>query len=99
MKTTVQLHDFRSAFQQCNREDQFSYDGLTALFNFFQSCEDGMDTEIELDVIGICCEYTEYKNLRELQDVYSDIKSIEDLEDHTSLIPIDSSESFIIQNY
>lgn len=40
MKTTVQLSDFRDAFQRV-RPDNFSYDGLEVLFDYLEDCEAG----------------------------------------------------------
>lgn len=58
MKQTVHLDTFRSAFQEI-RTNNFSYEGLSILFDYFQEYESSTDTEIELDVIAICCEYSE----------------------------------------
>lgn len=59
MKTTVTLFDFRDAFRQCGRQDQFSYEALELLFDYFEELEDSTGQEIELDPIAICCEYSE----------------------------------------
>jgi hypothetical protein len=59
MKTTVSIYDFRDQFHQCGRGDQFSYDGLRVLFEFLEEYEDSTDSEIELDVPELCCEYSE----------------------------------------
>lgn len=59
MKTTVTLFDFRDAFRQCGRQDQFSYEALGLLFDYFEALEDSLGQEIELDPIAICCEYSE----------------------------------------
>ena len=48
---------FRDEFQQRGRGDQFSYDALGLLFDFF----DDMGEDVELDVVAICCEYSEDK--------------------------------------
>ena len=59
----------------------------------------------ELDVIAICCEFTEYDNFQDFQDVYQmgSIKTLEDLEEHTQVIPIYNgdklTEGFIIQDF
>jgi len=58
---------------------------------------------IELDVIGICCDFTEYDSIEEFKNDYSytigeDIDDIEDIRDYTTVIPIDD-KSFIIQNF
>ena len=58
MKTTVSYYDFRKAFESI-RPDNFSYDGLKLLFDYFEQYEDDTGEEIELDVIGICCEWSE----------------------------------------
>ena len=96
---TVGLSDFRNAFEQYNRKEQFSYDALEALFNYLENYAQDTGEDVELDIIGLCCEYTEYFNLEELQKSYPDIDSIQDLENYTTVISIDDSESFIIQNY
>ena len=59
MKTTISIYDFRDAFHQCGRGDQFSYDGLRVLFEALEQYEDDTGSEVELDVIGLCCEYSE----------------------------------------
>ena len=61
MKTTVSIYDFRDAFRQYGRADNFSYDGLRVLFEFLEEYEDSTGSEVELDVIAVCCEYDEGK--------------------------------------
>ena len=97
MKQTVSLGMFRDAFKAI-RPDNFSYEGLEALFDYLEEIETGTDTEMELDVIALCCEFTEYESLKSLQDDYTDIETMEDLQDNTTVIFIDD-ESFIIQAY
>ena len=96
MKTTVNIYRFRNEFEQ-TRPNNFSYDGLTALFNYFEEYEESCNTEVELDVIALCCEFTEYVDLSEIQQNYNDIESMEDLNDHTMVIEFDSG--IIIQNF
>lgn len=59
MKTTISIYDFRQAFHDMGRGEQFSYDGLRVLFNYLEDYEDQWDKDIELDVIALCCEYSE----------------------------------------
>ena len=96
MKEAVNFSRFCDAFQI--RKDSFTYEGKRALFDYLEEFEEGTGEEIELDVIELCCEYTEYESLAELQESYTDIKSIEDLGDHTTVIMVGDA-SFIIQNY
>jgi hypothetical protein len=81
-----------------NRKENFSREGLSALFEYLESAEcEG--SEMELDVIAICCDFSEYKNLAEFQKDYSkDYESIEDIERDTQVIRIDD-EAFIIQQF
>jgi hypothetical protein len=97
MKQTVNFTIFCDRFEACGRGDQFSYDGLQALYNYLTDIEDETGEEFELDVIGLCCEYMEYKNLAEFKVDYGDeYETIEDIEQETTVILVDD-ESFIIQ--
>lgn len=62
MKTTVSLNDFRDAFRTYERIDSFSYDGLKALHEYLEEYKDGTGEEIELDVISLCCDFSEYNS-------------------------------------
>lgn len=62
MYTTVTRMDFHDAFNKAGRGNQFSYEALDTLFDYYEDMEDG---EEELDVIKTCCEWTEYKNISE----------------------------------
>ena len=59
MKTTVSRYDFERAFVDANRKENFSYEALGLLFDYFEDYEEQTGQEIELDVIAICCDYTE----------------------------------------
>jgi hypothetical protein len=58
MKSKVYLSDFRDAFQSV-RPDNFTYEGLEVLFDYLESYEDDTGSELELDIIAICCDYSE----------------------------------------
>ena len=75
MYQSINRSEFHSAFHRMDRGTQFSYDALDLLFDHFEEIETE-DNPIELDVIAICCDYSE--------DTYDNIArnySIEDLED------------------
>ena len=59
MKTTVSKYDFERAFVDFGRKEDFSYEALNLLFDYFESYEEETGEEVELDVIAICCDYTE----------------------------------------
>jgi len=98
MKTTVNQTDFIDAFKKL-RPDNFSYDGLVALYDYLDDFEEDTDEEIELDVIAFCCDYTEYKDLEEYKKSYSSINSIDDIQSATAYISIPNSKRFITQNH
>jgi|TARA_Y100000310_G_C20395651_1_gene674978 hypothetical protein len=93
MKQTVNFSEFCDRFRDMGRNNNFTYKGKKALFNYLEDYEENQGEEMELDIIGLCCDFTEYENLKEIQGDYPDIKSIEQLEAHTRVIPlVDSNE-------
>ena len=56
MIQTINVSDFRAAFHSMGRKDQFSYEGLGALFEYLEDFDGG---GYELDVIALCCDYSE----------------------------------------
>jgi len=97
---TINKYEFSDAFQKMGRGKQFSYEGLDSLFDYLEMLEDDIGEQIELDVIALCCEYSEYDNLKEFQNDYGDeYESLEDIENTTTLIKIEDEEGFIIQQF
>ena len=91
---------FHDAFIDMNRADNFSYEALNALFDYLNEIGEGPETEYDLDVIAICCEYTEYDNIKEFQSNYGlEYKSIEDIEQTTTVLRIENSDSFVIHQF
>ena len=65
--------EFAAEFAQWpQRKDQFSRPALHALYEFLDEASNGLGEDIELDVVGLCCEWAEYKNLAELCEDYSE---------------------------
>lgn len=78
MKRTVNFYDFHRAFIDMRRKDQFSTEGLKLLFEHLEQYEDETGTELELDVIALCCEYAE-EPIKDVAESYSiDISDCED---------------------
>ena len=98
MKQTINLSQFRTAFYDMDRKENFTYEGLEALFEYLEQYEQDCGEEIELDVIALCCEYTEYENLEEFNKEHDEAKSIEEIEERTQVIRV-GAEGFIIQQY
>ena len=109
MKTTVHFDDFRHAFNSI-RPDNFSREGLEQLFDYFESYERDTGEEIELDVIAMCCEYSEQSWQAIASDYSIEIDENENEEeqaqqvmnylcDNTSVIVLTSSGFFVYQNF
>jgi hypothetical protein len=93
----IDKYDFIRAFEQV-RPDNFSRAGLSALYEYFEQLEEDIGNPIELDVIAICCEYSEYESLEEFQEDYGDdYQSIDEIEQVTTVIPIDDDGFIILQ--
>ena len=102
MYTRVTEDSFRDVFLSSdNYSENFSYDGLTALYDYFSELEADLNESIEFDYISIAGEYSEL-TIEELRDNYSinkDIDVIKYLQENTIVIEIENSDSVIIQDY
>ncbi len=104
MKETVTESRFLDVFRQV-RPNQFSRPALVALFDYLDQLEQDLGEEQELDVISICCDWTEYKDAIEAAEAYgweapdvaegeerddtSDRKALEYLNDQTHVVEFD----------
>ena len=70
MKETVTQSRFLEAFKQV-RPNQFSRPALIALFDYLDQLEQDLGEEQELDVIAICCDWTEYADPVEAAEAYA----------------------------
>ena len=100
MKQIITESQFINAFKSWDTyKNQFSYEGLKALFEWFEEYENSTGEEMELDVVAICCDFTEYESLKEYNEDYDkEYEEIDEIADDTTLIKIDD-ERFIIQQY
>ena len=97
MIETVNEYRFIDAFMRI-RPDNFTRSGLQALYDYFIQLEDDIGEQIELDVIAICCEFSQYKDLQEISEAYDrDFNDSEDLSDYTQVIDFD--DGIIIQDF
>lgn len=98
IKQTVNFEQFCDSFSDTYKGN-FTYNGKRALFDYLENLSEDIEVDIELDPIALCCEYKEYKDLAELQENYTDIKSMAELEEKTQVIPIEGTEGFIILQF
>jgi len=111
MKQTINLFDFRRAFKDHDL-DNFTYEGLNLLFEHLEGFERDTGEEFELDVIALCCEFSEM-SLSELLESYgiTDEKLTDDneaellglatnyLSDNTLLCGVTENNNFLFQDF
>ena len=88
MKITVDIFDFERAFVAAGRNNNFSYEGKRALFDYLEELEDCTGEELELDVVAICCDFSE-ETLQDVLDNYG-LEDIEELQDNTWCVELDN---------
>lgn len=102
MKQTLTKDMFIFQMNQI-RPDNFSYEELGFIFDYLED----VDSELEFDPIGICCDFSAmsmYKiidafNLDIDYDRNIDIQVLDYLEKNTSIIGVTSDNKVIFQNF
>ena len=93
MHQTISQWDFVRAFTEMNRESNFSEEGRIALFEFLEE----VNPDSELDVISICCEFTEYANVEDLKADYSHLLEDEEFEDDDEVLDLFRDDTLLIE--
>jgi len=103
IKITEDMQDWIKEVKQgygALQEEHFSYEGLAALFDSLEEFEEDTEEEIELDVIGLCCEFQEWQDLEDFQNNYGkEYETLEDIQDKTMVIEIPNTNRFITQAF
>ena len=86
---------FESRFRDYKRLDNFPK-GLRNLFDYLEDLARDTDSPIEVDVIALCCDYSEDTIENVLKEY--DLESLDDLMGETFVLEIDD-ETIIYQNY
>lgn len=82
MKTSVPFSEFCNAFRDMDRNDNFSYAGKRALFDFMEE----VAPDMELDVIALCCEYYESDIDSIISDYSIDVSKAEDDDEKADIV-------------
>ncbi len=64
MKTTVNTYEITDALTN-DENAAWSYNGAKALAEWLEEYEEDCEVELELDVVALRCEFTEYASLEE----------------------------------
>ena len=88
---------FRDEFTRAGRGEQFSYDALGLPYEFLTE----LDGVGELDVVAICCEYSEdtEKAIAASYGLHEDEDVTAYLEEHTMVVGVTSSGSVVYQQF
>lgn len=97
--TTIDRYEFHQAFHNYGRGDQFTHEGLNALFDYLEELSEATGPHLQLDVIALCCEYSEYADLEDIKSHYSNttLDNLDDLHEHTQAIQFETG--IIIQDF
>ena len=71
MKKTLTEYDFCREWETNEeRKNQFSHGAQKALYNYLVEYEESTGEDVELDIIALCCEYSEYASAYEAMQQY-----------------------------
>jgi hypothetical protein len=86
-----------------NRKENFSYDGLDALYEYLTDLEESIGEELELDVIALCCDYMEYGSFEDYKkDYYTNpedcpYEDLDELSQDYTVIIVEEDGAFIVE--
>jgi len=80
MKQDINFSQFCDAFRSMDRNENFSYSAKRMLFDYLEEQSEETGTEYNLDIIEVCCDFTEMDNETIMQEYK--IESEDDIEDY-----------------
>jgi len=113
MKITVTESMFCEQFKRA-RPENFTNAALEALFAYYEEIEQGSGEEMELDVVAICCDWTEYDSALEASESYgfkakdagdderadmNERAALEFLTDETTVLEFGEGNGVVVLNY
>jgi hypothetical protein len=103
MYTKLSVYEFRDAFKRAGRGEQFSYEALGLIYDYLEE----IDSDLELDVVAICCDFVEQspKDIArayniDIEDDGNELLNVLDyLHDETSVIGITEAGDIIYSQF
>ncbi len=84
---TVNKSAFHDAFRNYGRLENFSYEGRSALYDYLESYVEDTGEPMELDVIALCCDFSEYADIEEYNAEYgTEYEHWDDVAEQTTVI-------------
>ena len=81
--------EFAAEFEQWpQRKSHFSRPALHALYEHYDELSNDIGEDIELDVVGMCCEWSEYKDIEAVKEdlITEPGVTLSDLQNSTTVI-------------
>lgn len=88
---------FHDAFRDYNRLENFSYEARQILFDYLQDLAETTEEPLELDVIGICCDFSEYASLEEYNKEYGTTHESWEAVGHNKNVMMLSGDGAVVQ--
>jgi len=83
---TINESLFVKSFWDYGRGENFSYEGLCTLFEYLEETFPGDDNPYILDVIALCCEFSEFNSLEALEQEFD--MGLEAVQDNTTVLEV-----------
>jgi hypothetical protein len=103
MTITVTQSFFHDAFRNMGRADEFTYEGRAALFDYLEELYDSTGETYELDVIALCCDFSEHDSAEDAAHEYGWSEENGDatswLLERTAVIEVGKTGRVIIQGF
>ena len=97
---TINASDLYHMACRMDRGHNFGYDGWLAIGDYLEQLSDGTGENIEVDIVGICCEYSMSESVADWwkeYGVYSDIDS-EEWEEMDDKEKLETIENYLQEN-
>jgi len=98
MITHITQSEFIDTFRYSKTyRTNFSYDGLMALFEYLEDLEEDTGENINFDMVGLCCDYSEYSNVEEFITDYQDSTELHENLDYSEIISVLRDHTEVIE--
>lgn len=64
-------YQLEQLFREYGRANHFSYEGFNALYDYLYDFSEDIGEDFKIDVIALCCDFTEYSDWEEVYQNYS----------------------------
>lgn len=82
MIQNLSWYDFSDRFFKSDTyKNNFTYEGLKALFEYLESLEEDTGEPIEFDMVALCCDYSEFDNAKDAVSEYGSINESDSMDE------------------